>query len=229
MRALDVSTSWLASAATLGRGMWRAPLGPRPTGRLVLYEFEGCPYCRRVREAVCMLDLEVLVRPCPKKGERFRPEVVARGGKAQFPFLLDEDAGAELYESADIVRHLFEAYGTGRPPWHLLSPLTFPGAVTAGLWRVGMGVRALPSRTPTQPLELYGFESSPYTRLVREVLCELELPYVLRTTPSGSARWREVKARAGKAMVPYLVDPDNGVEMHESADIKRYLYETWGA
>jgi glutathione S-transferase len=229
MRALDVSTSWMASIATLGRGMWMAPVGPRPTGRLVLYEFEGCPFCRRVREAVCMLDLEVELRPCPKGGERFRPEAVARGGKAPFPYLVDEGAGIELYESAAIVRHLFASYGTGKPPWHLLSPLTFVGGVSVGLWRAGMGIRSLPSKAPTQPLSLYGFESSPYTRIVREALCELELPYTLHTTPMGSARWRDVRERGGKAMVPYLIDPDSDVEMHESAAIKQHLYATWGA
>ena len=33
--------------------------------------------------------------------------------------------------------------------------------------------------------------------------------------------------RSGKMMVPYLVDPNTGVEMFESADIIRYLEETY--
>ena len=40
-----------------------------------------------------MLDLEAEIRPCPKSGPRFRPEVIARGGKAQFPYLVDEQTG----------------------------------------------------------------------------------------------------------------------------------------
>jgi glutathione S-transferase len=34
-------------------------------------------------------------------------------------------------------------------------------------------------------------------------------------------------ARSGKMMVPYLADPNTGREMHESADIVSYLYETY--
>ena len=33
-------------------------------------------------------------------------ELVARGGKRQVPYLVDTDAGVEIYESADIVKHL---------------------------------------------------------------------------------------------------------------------------
>ena len=64
---------------------------------------------------------------------------------------------------------------------------------------------------------------------MREALCELEVPYLLRTTPTGSERWREVKARGGKAMVPYLIDPNTDTELYESADIRDYLYRTYGA
>ena len=31
----------------------------RPQVRLKLYEFEACPFCRKVREALCALDLDV--------------------------------------------------------------------------------------------------------------------------------------------------------------------------
>ena len=31
--------------------------------------------------------------PCPKDGTRFRPQVVAEGGKAQFPYLKDPNTG----------------------------------------------------------------------------------------------------------------------------------------
>lgn len=33
---------------------------------LELYEFEACPFCRKVREAITMLDLNCYVYPCPK-------------------------------------------------------------------------------------------------------------------------------------------------------------------
>lgn len=39
---------------------------PRPAQPIVLYEFEGCPFCRKVREAVAILDLDIEFRPCPQ-------------------------------------------------------------------------------------------------------------------------------------------------------------------
>ena len=42
----------------------------RPEKLLELYEFEICPYCRKVRGIIDYLDLDVLIRPCPKEGKR---------------------------------------------------------------------------------------------------------------------------------------------------------------
>lgn len=39
--------------------------------------------CRKVREAVALLDLDVLFKPCPQGGPTWRPEAIARGGKKQ--------------------------------------------------------------------------------------------------------------------------------------------------
>lgn len=231
MRALHVSTSWLASAARLGLG-WsvRPTLGPRPEQRLVLYEFEGCPWCRRVREALGVLDLSAEVRPCPKRGERFRPEAMAISGKAQFPLLLDPNTGDELLESGVIVDHLFRHYGAEPAPAWLSSTLLFStSSQLSSLMRLGAGTFARPSKRPEQPLELFSFDLSPYSRLARERLCELELPYVLRNVAKGGAAREELRARGGRVMVPWLSDPNTGVEMYESAEIVAYLQETWGA
>ena len=71
-------------------------------------------------------------------------------------------------------------------------------------------------------------ESSPYCRIVREVLSELGLPYVQRSTPVGSARWAEVKAFGEPGTVPYLIDPNTGTALFESADIVHYLRSQYG-
>jgi glutathione S-transferase len=114
--------------------------------------------------------------------------------------------------------------------------------------RVRAGSQARPSKAPKRPLELFSFESSPYSRRVRELLSELELPYLLRST--GKARWQdlgppglraalfpdlpvagrnrtELLARAGKVQVPYLVDPNTGTAMFESAAIRTYLLDAY--
>jgi glutathione S-transferase len=183
-----------------------------------------------VREALSILDLEAIVYPCPKKGPRFRPAVVERGGKAQFPYLVDPNAGVELYESDDIIAHLFREYGDGRVPALLApGPQTTLGVALAGLWRGGAGGFYRPSNPPEQLLELYAYEPSPFSRLVRETLCSLELPYRLHTMALGSARRAAFEAEKGKLQFPYLVDPNAGVEMFESADIVRHLEETYAA
>jgi glutathione S-transferase len=77
-------------------------------------------------------------------------------------------------------------------------------------------------------LELWSFEGSPYCRLAREALCELELPYVLHNVAKGSPGREAFVKRSGKMRVPYLADPNTGREMFESADIVRYLNDTYG-
>lgn len=227
-RLLEIASSFASSALRAGSGLAVTAPGRRPERPLELYEFENCPFCRKVREALSMLDLETDIRPCPKGGTRFRERVRARGGKAQFPYLVDANAGVEMYESDDIVRYLFESYGDGRIPWTLSTPLfTDASAVLAGLPRLGHGSHYRPARVPEQPLELYSFEASPYCRLVREVLCTLELPYRLHNVARGSAGREAFVARSGRMRVPWLVDPNTGTEMFESADIVRYLEERY--
>jgi glutathione S-transferase len=229
-RSLAVATSTLASLTRLGNGRRVGSPGRRPEQPLELYEFEACPFCRKVREALSILDLEVIVYPCPKNGPRYRPAVVARGGKAQFPYLVDPNLEVELYESDDIVAHLFREYGNGEVP-ALLAPglQTTLGVALAGLWRAGAGGFYRASHPPEQLLELYAYEPSPFSRLVRETLCSLELPYRLRNMAHGSARRAAFEAEMGRLQFPYLVDPNAGVELFESADIVRHLEESYAA
>ena len=81
---------------------------------LVLYNMEGSPYCRKVREALCELDLEFVVRNMPK-GSPKRQDLVERGGKFQVPYLVDPNTGEEMFESDDIVAYLHASYGSTKP------------------------------------------------------------------------------------------------------------------
>ena len=227
-RALDVATSLAATVSRMASGVGVGPLGPRPERPLELYEFEACPFCRKVREALTILDLDAVVYPCPKGGKRFREEVLRRGGKALFPYLVDPNSGKAMYESDDIVGYLFASYGAGSVPI-LLRPglLTNATCILASGLRPGLGTRVRPSRAPEQPLELYSFEASPFSRIVREALCSLELPYRLHNVGRGSPRRDAFVKRSSRMMVPYLVDPNTQIEMFESADIVRYLEKTY--
>ena len=252
-----VLTSSLAASSLRG---WRGTAAFRPRTRqpeqpLQLYEYEASPYCRLVREALTELDLDAMILPCPRGGGRFRPEMQARGGKQQFPYLVDPNSGRELYESAEIIDYLSQAYGGRlRASRGLRRGAAIGGAFLAACARTDLrslrGYNAKPSKAPEQPLELYSFESSPYSRPVRELLCELELPYLLRNT--AKARWEDmgppslrrklfpelpVEGRnrlrllelTGRVQVPYLVDANTGTAMYESDDIIRYLEQQYGA
>lgn len=227
-RSIDLGTSFVATLARGALGLSVGPIGPRPEKPLELYEFEGCPYCRKVREALSILDLEAWIRPCPKGGQRFRPEIVRRGGKALFPYLVDPNTGIEMYESDDIVSYLFGKYGDGPVPLGLRLGLagdlssSFVSAI-----RFTKGISRIPSREPEKPLELWSFEPSPFSRLAREALSSLELPYLLHNVAKGSPSRRAFAKRSGKMMVPFLEDPNTGRSMFESADIVSYLMETY--
>ena len=246
---LDVLQSLTSSALQQGRGIATRGHRKTPAESLELYEMEGCPFCRLVREALTDLDLDVMVFPCSKGGDRYRPLVERLGGKQQFPYLMDPNTGAALYESADIIEYLYNEYG-GRPApqrW-LVRSLRTAAATAASLPRARHGLHLMESRAPEQPLELYSFEASPFARLVRERLTELQLPYLLRQC--GRDQWQDwvlppvrkrlapdyqptqrnrvtLMEKTGRIAVPYLVDPNTGTALYESADILAYLDRTY--
>jgi glutathione S-transferase len=231
------------------RGCASKPSPRTPEKLLKLYDMEASPYCRLVREVLTELDLDALILPCPPGGTRFRPEAERLGGKQQFPLLVDENQGIVLYESTAIIEYLRVTYGERRP--HSARGLRALEVGTsylasALLWRPGgiAGLKACPSKLPAQPLVLYSFEGSPYSKRVRARMTELELPYELRNTgkgqlsdfgppfvrdklfkgPLGTTRHRRWLAEhTGKVQVPYLIDPNTGVAMYESQDILDYL------
>lgn len=248
---LNLLSSLAASTARGWRGTMAGEPAQLPAKPLELFEFEGCPFCRLVRETLTELNLDVLIYPCPKGGQRFRPRLACLGGKLQFPYLMDPNTGESLYESADIIRYLHATYGPqpARPPLLGGVPAQL-GSFLASAARGSKGMRtAHPGAAPAQPLELYSFESSPYSRPVRELLCELEIPYLLRNMgkakmqdmgppwvrrkffpeePVSGRNRQGMHARTGRLQVPFLIDPNTGVEMYESSEIMAYLRQTYG-
>ncbi|RLQ23199.1 glutathione S-transferase [Seongchinamella sediminis] len=242
---LNIATSLASTLIRGSNGIQSRATTDRPAELLQIYDIENCPYCRLVREALTELNLDVLILPCPKEGKRFRTELLERGGKAQFPYLYDPNTGVEMYESLDIVSYLFETYGSGDVPlkWRLGGLQTL-GSMLASAPRLRRGMQARPGRPPEELLELYSFESSPYARLVREQLCEMEIPYIvrncgrtlasewllpplrsaLRITPKSELDNRRLLlAREGRQSIPYLYDPNTDQGLFESGDILSYL------
>ncbi len=246
---LHVVTSVVASTFAAWRGGAGRAHFQQPAERPVLYDIEASPYCRLVREAASALHLDLDIRPCPKGGQRFRPEAERLGGRCQFPLLIDSNTGKVLYESADIIDYLFQTYaGRTTPAGYRASRLHTAESFVATISRGLKGLKASPSRGAEQPLALWSFEASPYSRLVRERLCELELPYsvhnlgkeqwqdigpaVLRLKPGpyhpipGGKRNRFLQ-QYGRVQVPYLEDPNTGVALFESEAILAYLDQTY--
>jgi glutathione S-transferase len=190
----------------------------RPVEMIELYEFEGCPFCRKVREAVAILDLDVLFYPCPKGSTIYRPRAIELGGKAQFPYMRDSNTGVNIYESDDIIQYMFDTYGPvgSKIPASLTGgALTTIGCSLALLPRMGKGSSKKESKQPSQPLIFWGYESSPFCKVVREKLVELEIPHIQKTCARGSNKRQVFLEEKGIFQVPYIEDPDTGVKLFE--------------
>ena len=256
---IKVLQALLSGVTEGGRGVSGTPFPKQPEKALKLYEFEGSPFCRRVREVLTTLNLDYEVYPCPKGGTKYRKVVKDLGGKRQFPFLVDENTDEKLYESHDIIHYLFKHYGnTGRTPskyshYPRLPVVAFAGTLVNGVRGVFINKKIIDRKAPEQLLQLWGFEASPYTRVVRGVLTELELPFkfnnvpkerwqdqgpaILRLKPgqyiplAGGKRESVVKIMNRDALdiqVPYLVDPNTGSKLFESKKIVEYLQHQYG-
>ncbi|CAO2035182.1 unnamed protein product [Urochloa humidicola] len=232
---VEVATSSISSLARLPWGSKVATTSgdnidsatSAPT--LQLYEFEACPFCRRVREAMTELDLSAEVYPCPKGSLRHREMVKKIGGKEQFPLLVDASTGVTMYKSGDIVNYLFRQYGQGRSPSSgLLESTIFTGWVPT-LLRAGRGMTLWnkAGAVPAEKLELFSYENNSYARIVREALCELELPYVLQNAGEGSSKMDALLRISGSKQVPYLIDLNTGFQSGDYKKILSYLFQQY--
>ncbi|XP_052152338.1 uncharacterized protein LOC127770602 [Oryza glaberrima] len=232
---VEVATSSLSSLARLPWGSSVSTssennVNPTTSAQtLQLYEFEACPFCRRVREAMTELDLSAEVYPCPKGSLRHRDVVKKIGGKEQFPLLVDASNGVTMYESGDIVKYLFRQYGEGNSPsFGLLESTILTGWVPT-LLRAGRGMTLWNKAgvVPEDKLELFSFENNTYARIVREALCELEVPYILQNVGEGSSKMDLLQKISGSKQVPYLIDPNTGFQSGDHKKILSYLFQQY--
>lgn len=243
-------TSRLSSLLRFGRGRRVvAGAGAPPGGApLVLYEFEACPFCRKVREAMTELDLVYECRPTARGAARRAEAPTLPSGAASFPYLVDPNTGQAMHESEDILEYLHATYGAGprTAARRALTPLVDVGAALASLLRPGgrfvrAGVPAEPR--DLEPLVLYGTEGSPGTRRVRERLCELDLVSQVRPVGVGTRRaaaldqaWRALGPGEGSREaadieapgIPLLVDPNTAARRAGPEAILTYLEATYG-
>ena len=82
--------------------------------KLSLYQFEGCPFCVKVRRAIRRLGLKIELRDA-QNNARFAEELLAGGGQRQVPCLrIVEDSGSVrwMFESSEIIAYLESRFGT---------------------------------------------------------------------------------------------------------------------
>ena len=76
---------------------------------MILYHKPTCPYCVKVRSFADAHGIAFELRDITSD-PAIAEELIARGGKRQVPYLVDELRGVEMYESGDIVAYLQEHY-----------------------------------------------------------------------------------------------------------------------
>jgi glutathione S-transferase len=207
---------------------------PRPTKPLILYEYDASPYCKRVREMINLLDLTVEYRPCPGARAGFSDELFRKTGRRTIPYLVDPNTNVEMFESNDQIEYLLNTYGPSPDSFDrkALWPITFESfslstAATVAQLRDMPGARrqtnARPDNEKMKPLELWGYECSPFVRPVREKLGSLCLPHRMVSCARGSVNRDRLVEKTGRFQVPFLHDPNTGVEMFEGPEIVEYL------
>jgi glutathione S-transferase len=221
VRSVDDAWSGLVSAVRLGRGRRVREIAHAPARPLELYEFEACPYCRKVREALSELDLEYICHPVAR-GSNNRAATPTWSGRKSYPHLVDPNAGVSMKESEDIIEYLYRTYAPGVRARRRIAALDDFGSFVASAVRPRGRVTRSSARARRQPermLVLYQFEGCPYCRRVREKLQELNLDHHVKNAAKGSARRAELRALGGRVRVPYLVDPNTERALYESSAI----------
>ena len=225
--------------------------------RLVqLYDIENSRECRLVRERITELDLVVeKVIPAAPNSRVFVEESYeyALPAGTTVPRLVVMEGSTEkvVEGSSKILSYLDDTYTVASDSAdtassddeleeakdQVIKALAGVGLYVSTLLRLGRGqsvasaasaTSTIPVPRPEKPLVLYSYEGNQFCRLVREVLTELDIVYELRSAGKQSPRREELaEITGGSSQCPYLIDPNTGVSMFESADIIKYLYNTY--
>ena len=69
-----------------------------------LYVKSGCPFCEKVLRVTDEYNISIELKELADDG--VADELIARGGKRQVPYLVDNMAEVAMYESGDIIAYL---------------------------------------------------------------------------------------------------------------------------
>ena len=225
--------------------------------QLELYDVENSQACRAVRERITELDLVIdRVIPATSDARCFvetgNPYSLPTG--TTIPCLKvtppNGDERLQLQGAENILAYLDKAFSfkqasqaqqegeeeDGVVLEEVLDKLRAAGGVVASVLRSGRGsevsgaasFRSTGVPRPSKPLVLYSYEGNQFCRLVREIMTELDLVYELRSAGKESPRRQELASiTGGSTQCPFLIDPNTGTQMAESADIIEYLYSNY--
>ncbi|MCD7452656.1 hypothetical protein HAX54_017716 [Datura stramonium] len=188
-------------------------LGPRPEKPVEIYEFE------RINSPVSSVMLPGMEHVGISSAARFVGRLKmslcagwSDGWKAAVPYMVDPNTGVSMYESDEIIKYLVRKYGDGNVP--LMLSLGLFTTLTEGfamIGRMGKGSSHRPSRHHPSHLSCWAYEGwapSPFCKVVREVLVELELPHILHSCANSGPKPEVLYERVGHFQVPYLEDPN---------------------
>jgi len=210
----------------------------RPSKPIIIYESEASVDCRKVREACTMLDLVVEYRPCPGgiAGHSDQQAILTQG-RREIPFMIDNNPNIyrpQLYGNTEIVDYLFETYGPGSKnvPKSLKEKSSGGGSNGIGNFFKNSKVEKLRANARSdnskmKAITLYGFEGVSYVKIVQQTLCELGLAHLFINVAQGSLNRVKLEKKTNIFQVPFIVDPNTGVEMFESNEIVKYLESTY--
>jgi glutathione S-transferase len=242
---VNIINSTFASFLTSWRGTGSSKKNFQPPESLILFDQEADPECRNVREVLTELNLDVTIMPCPIGGKNFR-YLKKASGLESLPVLYDTNVDEWRHGKHEIIAYLYKQYKGSAVPKRILG-LTKVDAMRsqAASWlRLNSGSTVRKAKQAQTPLTLYSFESSPFSRPVRELLCELELPYHLINlgkqisadngpavfrfslkpySPLANSKREAFFNEHGNVQVPYLVDPNTDTALFESKAILTYL------
>jgi glutaredoxin len=86
-------------------------MSKQPSKMLELYQWEGCPYCRRVREKLTELEMSYVIHNVPDKSKR--QKVIELSGQSGVPTLVDPNTDPPTVigdDDEEIIKYLEKSY-----------------------------------------------------------------------------------------------------------------------
>jgi hypothetical protein len=131
----------------------------------------------------------------------------------------------EAAGNTEIVTYLFEQYGPdgAAPPKNLVGR-------TGGSRKTKPRQDTRPDFAKLKPINVFGWEGAGPLKQVRNTLSDLNLAHIFINVADGSvhkSKLTKAKGAGGAFAVPFIVDPNTGIELFDAKQICSYLEKTY--